>query len=894
MIGTTISHYQILEKLGEGGMGVVYKAQDTKLDRFAALKFLPPHVAASNDERARFLQEAKAVASLAHPNICTIHSVEEEDGKVFIVMEYVEGKTLKDMDQNIGLKQAIEIGIQVADGLAAAHEKGIVHRDIKPDNIMVRKDGRVQIMDFGLAKLKGVSRLTKEGSTVGTAGYMSPEQVQGQETDHRTDIFSLGVVLYEMIAGQSPFKAAHETAIAYEIVNVDPEPISAIKPEVDPQLESIILDCLEKDPKERCQSVAEVARDLRRIKRESSRQRLSRVTAARPAMSTSAMRTTGGSPVSSEEAPSSFSKLPWVVAIICFLGMVMLGVLYFRVRTGEGMTIRTSILPPEKEKFQFFGNISGPPVISPDGKHIVFAARDSSDRQMLYLRSLDETEAHPLPGTEAALHPFWSPDNQFIGFTAQGKLKKVGISGGSPVAICSAADSRGGSWSKEGAIVFSPGPSGPLFMVSASGGTPTHVTALDSSRRETTHRWPFFLPDGKHFLFFARTTTTGTQGEGDAIRLGSIDGKTNSIVMNVASNGILASGHLLYVRGTSLVAQKFSTSSFEPEGEVTTLVQDIAFDPSISRGLFSASENGLLIYQTGHVQVGSKLTSVDRSGKALGVIGDVGEYIQPRISPDNRHIAVVVFDQKFRNNDLWIIDIKRGLKTRFTFDPAQENLPIWSPDGEKIVFASGRKGNPDLYIKSASGAASEELLLESSERKAPSDWSPDGRFVAYTMVGKNADIWILPMDANGRPSGKGPFPFLATEFNEFQAVFSPDGHWIAYTSDESGQAEVYLRPFPGPGGKFQVSSEGGTDPFWRRDGKEIYYISWNDSKLMSAGIAAKGTSVEVNNVHPLFAMHGTDYDVMRDGTFILSMPLQAQLTSPLTLVVNWDKELKKR
>jgi eukaryotic-like serine/threonine-protein kinase len=579
---------------------------------------------------------------------------------------------------------------------------------------------------------------------------------------------------------------------------------------------------------------------------------------------------------------------------VCFMSAVVLAVLYLRGPSSAGTAIRTSILPPETKRFYFYGNSSGPPVLSPDGKHMVFTAKDSVDKQMLYLRSLDEIEAHPLAGTEGAVHPFWSPDNQFIGFTAQAKLKKIDISGGSPIAICAAADSRGGSWSTEGVIVFSPGPFGPLSMVSASGGIPVHITALDSLRKEATHRWPFFLPDGKHFLFFARTTTTGAQGEGDAIRLASVDGKTNKVILNVSSNAIYASGHLLYVRGNSLAAQRFNTSSLELEGEATALVQGIAYDPSISRGLFWASENGLLIYQTGNVQVGSKLTTVDRSGKSLGVIGDIGEYLPFRISPDNKRIAIGVFDQKFRNNDIWTIELNRGLKTRFTFDPAAENSPIWSPDGEKVVFMSSRTGKGDLYIKSASGATSEEILYESNERKLPTDWSPDGRFLAFTVLGKGFDIWILPMEVNGHSSSNTPFPFLATEFNELQAVFSPDGHWIAYTSDESGQAEVYIRPFPGPGGKFQISSEGGRNPVWRRDGKELYYISLNDSKLMSAGIAETGTAVEVSNVHPLFAMNGTDYDVMKDGTFILNIPVDTQLTSSLTLVVNWDAESKKK
>ncbi len=899
MIGSNITHYAILEKLGEGGMGVVYKAHDTKLDRFVALKFLPTHLAASESDKARFVQEAQAAASLNHPNICTIYGIDEHEGQLFFAMEFVDGQTLREKKESISFKQAIDIGIQIADGLAAAHEKGIVHRDIKPDNIMLRKDGIAQIMDFGLAKLRNatsnINRLTKAGSTVGTAGYMSPEQVQGEETDHRSDIFSYGVLLYELIAGQLPFRGVHETALAYEIVNVDAPPMSSIKPEIDPNLDAIVLECLEKDARERTQSIAQISVDLKRYRRESSRQRASRVTAARPAFSQQPFE---GSRAITEKPSKGFSqmnRLPWIITALCFIVALVFGILYVQTSSSEGNAIRASIIPPQNKKFSFYGNTSGPPVVSPDGKKIVFAAKDSADKRMLYIRSLDESEAQQLAGTEGAVFPFWSPDNQFIGFTAEGKLKKIDASGGPPVTICNSNDSRGGSWNKEGMIVFTPGPNNSIFAVSASGGTPAKITTRDSVRKEGTHRWPFFLPDGKHFLFFARTTTTGAQGEGDAIRVASLDGKTNKVVLNVSSNAVYASGNLLYVRGNSLVAQKFNMSTLELEGEATAIAQSIAYDPSISRGLFSASEEKILIYQTGNVQVGSKLTLVDRAGKSLGMIGDIGEYLPYRISPDNKRIAVGVFDQKFRNNDVWIFEISRGLKTRFTFDPAAENNPIWSPDGNRVVFLSNRKGKADLYIKSASGAASEEILYESDENKQPTDWSPDGKYIVYNAAGTIGDIWILPLEGEGRASGKSPFPFLATEFSEGQAVFSPDGRWIAYTSNESGQPEVYLRPFPGPGGKFQVSTEGGRNPAWRRDGKEIYYISLNDSKMMSAGISVKGSSAEVSNIHPLFVMNGTDfYDVMSGGKFILNMPVETQLASPLTLVVNWENELKKK
>ncbi|MCX6132879.1 MAG: protein kinase [Ignavibacteriales bacterium] len=891
MIGTTVSHYRILEKLGEGGMGVVYKAQDTNLDRFVALKFLPPHVAASRDDKARFLQEAKAVASLAHPNICTIHSVEEEDGKAFIVMEYVEGKTLKDMDQNVPLKQAVEIGTQVADGLAAAHEKGVVHRDIKPDNIMIRKDGRVQIMDFGLAKLKGVSRLTKEGSTVGTAGYMSPEQVQGQETDHRTDIFSLGVVLYELFTGESPFKGVHETAISYEIVNVDPAPLSAVKPEIDPQLDAIILECLEKEPSERYQSVAEVAKELRRFKRESSRSRVSRVSVARPIY-----KSDNAASASAEMKPkiriTRREFAAWILAGVLLVSSVV--VAYFSLRESEVFVTRSSILPPEKTTFN--ADLGGHIALSPNGKLLAFVGQDSARKSNVWVRPLNALSGQMLSGTEGAQYPFWSPDSRFIGFFAGGKLRKIEASGGPPQTICEASDARGGTWNRDGVVVFTAAGNTPLSRVSAAGGSPTVLTKFDSSRQEISHRWPWFLPDGKHFLFGVQTTQTGA-AEGDLICVGSLDGTENNTLLHASSNMAYAAGHVLFLREQSLMAQPFDVKSLSFTGDAFPVAEQVQFFANRNKAIFTVSDNGVLAFQTGGISGSSQLIWYDRTGKELERVDKPGNFGNFRLSPDAKNLAVDVSDTKSRNVDLWVYDLARKVSTRFTFDPAVEAYPVWSPDGNRIVFNSNRKSLFNLYQRASSGAGSEELLLESDHTKIPTDWSADGRFLLYFTFGDQktgTDLWVLPLSGDRKP-----ILFLQTEFNEVRPTMSPGGKWIAYQSNESGTNQVYVRPFPGPGGKYQVSTTPGSRPRWRKDGKELYYLG-ADGRLMAAEVASIGETFVVGAVRPLFATRAvtgltTSYDVTADGKrFLVNTVLGETLSFPITLVVNWDAELKKK
>jgi eukaryotic-like serine/threonine-protein kinase len=905
MIGQIISHYKILEKLGEGGMGVVYKAQDTKLDRFVALKFLPPHLSASEQDKARFIQEAKAASAINHPNICTIYSIDEHEGQIFIAMELVDGQTLQERNGSFSLKQAIEIGIQVAEGLAAAHEKGIVHRDIKPDNVMIRKDGIAQIMDFGLAKLHGVSRLTKEGSTIGTAGYMSPEQVQGQETDHRSDIFSLGVLLFELFTGQLPFRGIHETALAYEIVNVDSPPMSSIDPEIPPALDAIVLECMEKDPNERTQSAKQVVVELKRFRRESSRLRVSRITAARPLSKVQ--------PHQFEEQPEQTQRwktfVPWILVAVLTLLLVALGIKHFWSSTTMS-SITAVIPPPERMNFYLYGNSAGPAALSPDGKRLAFVAADSAGKRYLFVRSLDAMVAKRLDGTEGALHPFWSPENQFIGFFAQARLKKIDASGGAPITICNVAFPRGGAWNADGTIVFSGGPGAPLSVVSASGGTAAVLTKFDSLRKENSHRWPSFLPDGRHFLYLARTVTGGSQSEGGLIRVASLDGKVNKILVPASSNAVYASGYVLYVRGTTLVAHLFDESSLEVKGEPTTIAEGVTYDPSTNRGMFTVSSNGILVYQTGVAQLGSRLIFHDRAGKPTGMSSELSEYYYPHLSPDGQRVSAYIWDFQSHNADIWITDFARQQKTRFTFNAALEIYSVWSPDGNSLIFDSNKEGAYNLYRKTTGSNGEETLLLRSAYDKNPCDWSKDGKFLLYqenNPQSTQSDLLVLPLSGN-----REPIPFLQTEFNELGGRFSPDVHWVAYVSDESGQNEVYIRSFREPGAQTtpkkgamsgeqrQVSIAGGDSPRWRGDGKEIYYFS-PDNKMMTADISIKDGALEVSHVHPLFdvpsiiQLPSSDYDVTSDGKkFVINVPFEMQNQSPLTLVVNWDLKTKKK
>jgi serine/threonine protein kinase len=907
MIGKTVSHYRILEKLGEGGMGVVYKAHDTKLDRDVALKFLPLELTKDPNARERFIHEAKAASALSHPNVCTIHDIQEHessqgDKEMFIVMDLVDGQTLRQKKDSISFKQAIDIGIQVADGLAAAHEKGIVHRDIKPENIMIRKDGIAQIMDFGLAKLRGnVTRLTKEGSTVGTAGYMSPEQVQGQDADHRSDIFSFGVLLYELLTGQLPFRGLHETALAYEIVNVDAPPMSSIKPEIDPNLDAIVLECLEKDPRERTQSIAQVSLDLKRYKRESSRQRASRVTVSRTILKPSEVT----QPFEGSKS-SRGSRIAWIVAAFFFIVAVIIGVLYFKRPSTDVQTTRSYIHPPENLTFatQSSGVGEGHLALSPDGSMLAFVAADSAGKTHLMVRAFNTLNAKDLPTTEGAFYPFWSPDNRYIGFFQSGKMKKIEVSGGLPVTICDAPDGRGGSWNQDGVIIFSPSAGEAIYQVPAAGGTATAVTKLDTSRRVSSHRWSHFLPDGKHFLYFSRYSFGGVEREEDACVVASLDGKVNKRLMSANGNVVYASGYLIYLRERTLMAQPFDVDKLETSGGAIPIVESVEYDLGFNRAVFSVSPNGTLVYHASSTQSGFQLELLDRTGKSLGKIAEPAVYSSVAISPDGKKLAFDV--NRSKNMDIWIYDIARGLPTRFTFDPSADQYPVWSPDGSHIVFCSDRRGYLDLYQKTTSGAGVEEILLQSLDQKFPLDWSTDEKFIAYAAYESKGmgDLWILPLAGDRKP-----FEFLRTEFEEYLCQFSPDMRWISYGSNESGSWELYVRPFIGEDRKpimnqtrkWQVSTNGISPNYlcrWNKNGKEIFYFT-NDNKMMVAEIKASGSTFDVGAVRPLFEvkMKGivSFYDITADGQkFLMGIQVSGQSVPMLTLVTNWDADLKKK
>ena len=856
--GTKLGPYKILALVGRGGMGEVYRAHDDRLRRDVAIKV-------SNSQfTERFTREARTIASLNHTNIAHLYDV----GPNYLVMEYVEGADLKGP---LDFDDALPIIQQLIDGIEAAHEKNIIHRDLKPANIKITPEGVVKILDFGLAKAMepqpdsdpGNSPTLTMGATVagtilGTAAYMAPEQAKGKVVDKRSDIWSFGVVVYEMLTGKRLFQGETVVEILGAVLNKEPD-ISAA-PE---RVHKLLSWCLEKDRKQRLSSIS----DARRLLLPSEA-----ADAAAPA----------------PPAPKGRAWLPWAIATFVLLALIPMNVLHYLESSPPQPVLNATLLPPENAEFDFNGAYALP-AISPDGTRIVFGARQKGGRTQLWLRRLDSATAQPLPGTEGAALPFWSPDSRWIGFGQDTKLKKIDIQGGPPVPVTDLPSTlRGGTWNSEGIIVFGVLGAGPLLRVAASGGTAVAASAGQS------HRYPWFLPDGRHFLY-------ATNQAGDMpVRVGSLDepGKAGKVVAQAQSPAVYAQGHILFLRENTLMAQPFDAARLETTGEAMPVAEGIlSFTAPLRIGGFAVSPGGLLTFLSGTTSGQTQLLWKDRSGKVLGNLGErLAITGNIAISPDQKSVAVGFGTVQ----DLWIYDAARGLPTRFTFDPAPEREPVWSPDGKTLYFASNRgKGNLNVYRNASNGTGAEELLLEDAVDKSPANISPDGRLLLYSRTDPKTgnDIWVLPLMLP-ETGGTKPEPriFLQTPFSEFRPQFSPDGQWVAYQSNESGQYEVYAAPFPGPGGKRQISSGGGTKPRWRKDSKEIFYHT-EDGQLMAAEVLARNGTLEVGKIQKLFdgivGARGYLYDVSADGQRFLVADEGSATARPLTLLQNWTATLRK-
>jgi serine/threonine protein kinase len=877
--GTHLGPYEVIGPLGAGGMGEVYRARDTRLDRTVAIKILPAEFTSDPLRKQRFEREAKTISSLNHPHICVLYDVGDQDGMDYLVMECVEGETLaKRLEKGpLPLDQVLKFGMQIAEALDKAHRSGVVHRDLKPGNIMLTPTG-AKLLDFGLAKVAvplaaaatltaaahNQSPVTQQGTIVGTFQYMSPEQVEGAEIDGRSDIFSLGAVLYEMLTGKRAFEGKSQLSIASAILEKEPPPLSTVMPLTPPALDRVVRTCLAKNPDERFQSAHDLKLQLEWIREAGSQ---------------------AGAPATTR--PSGRPALATLLLGAGCLLLAALAAFYFFHRTASRATLmQFSIAAPEKA---FMGYSLA---ISPNGNWVVFEA-SSEGKDSLWIRPLDSLKAHALNGTEGGTLPFWSPDSKAIGFFAEGKLKKIEVSSGAIQVLCSAADARGGTWNPGGTILFSPDSVSPLFQVSADGGSPTQATKNDSSLGEISHRWPVFLPDGRHFLFFTRTTGK----ESEPVYIGSLDGPERKRLLESSSGVTYAPpGYLLFVRGRTLLAQPFDAGKMQLAGDPTPLAEGVEpvgnIGPS-SYAPFSLSQNGILVYRTTSTQ-STQLTWFDRHGKSLGTLGSPGQYDELALSPDGKRVA-------FESTDIWLMELSTHALTRFTFGAINDAGSIWSPDGSRIAYSSNRSGIYDLYWRPSSGAANEEPLLKSEFLKTPDDWSRDGKYLIYEEVNPKTDkdLWILPMTGDDRK----PRPFLVTPFQECHAAISPDGRWVAYASNETGRFEIYVQSFPTPGGKWQISTEGGDQPQWRRDGKELFFLASN-RKIMSVAVQGQGTfqpgipqalfeaAVNMSGLSDSRSRYVFTADGQR-ALVIVNLGQEAGMSSPINVVLNWNAELKK-
>lgn len=888
--GTRLGPYEIVSFIGAGTMGVVYKAHDTRLGRHVAIKVLPPAFANDPDRLARFEREARAVAAINHPNIVSVHDIgstdvrDDEKGTIqsaYLVTELLDGETLRTRlgAGPLTARKSADVAMQVARGLAAAHDRGIVHRDLKPENIMLQRDGLVKILDFGLAKQSApvvaaehdqeTIAGTDAGTVLGTVGYMAPEQVRGESAGPRSDLFALGAVLYELASGRRPFARPTAAETMTAILREDPPALCATPPELAASLDRIVRHAIEKEPDERFQS----ARDF--------------------AFALQAFTDTAGSgtSVAARAVPAprmrARERAAWVAAAVLAIAAVAAIGWPRSAAAPPGEPVVFSPTLPWRD-----ANLDSP-AVSPDGRRIAFIAGDRGDQ--IVVRNVDALQAQPLKGTNGARTGgvFWSPDGRSLGFFAGGKLKTIELATGRIDELADAPSAYGGTWGRDGTILFSPDERAPIFRVSAAGGQPESVTTLDLSRNDEAHRWPQFLPDGRHFVFMPWTA-------GSVIRttqLASLDGGPTTALFESESAAIVAGGYFVYVRElpSRLIAQAFHPTTFLPEGRPATVVDDdnISYWWATGEPQISGSAT-TLVYTTGGYRI-VRLTWHGRMGQPLGTVGDADVYYDPTFSPDGQSFAVEKRDPDRKTSDLWTVDLARGTFSRLTSAPGFESVPTWSSDGRRIAYSSDAATGPSIRMKNASGTGVEETLVK--RRAFPTDWSRDGRYILFMTDGGTTrqDVWVY--DTERRTSTA----VLATPFNETVARFSPDGKWIAYVSDETRSAQVYVQSFPEGTTRIQVSPNGGVQPQWRRDGNELFYLA-PDTTLMAVDVGRRGADLAIGAPRPLFVTGTEPADVLRsvyspanDGQrFLLMTPLVPRGTSPLVGVLNWAAGLTRR
>jgi Tol biopolymer transport system component len=863
--GAQLGPYEIVGLLGAGGMGEVYRARDSQLNRDVAIKVLPAALCSDAQHMARFAREAKVLASLNHPNIATVYGIEQGA----LVMELVEGN---DLSGPLPIEDAIPVARQIAVGLEAAHERGVVHRDLKPANIKISPSGVVKLLDFGLARPASTAAtshpaaspvsspqpspvITLDGTILGTAAYMSPEQARGKPVDKRADIWAFGVVLYEMLAGQRPFGGDSIRATQNSVIRDEPD-LGQLPSETPVHIRRLIARCLRKDVNLRLRDIGE----------------------ARVAL---------------DEAPEEFPathRRNWLLGAVAGLIAISAALVFLWPRSPapETRTFRLALPPPEHAGF----SLVSLPALSPDGRYLAFAT-GSGRQARLWIRDLNATQSREIPSTEGAFDPFWSPDSRSIAFFVPGKLKRVAVDQGPVTTICDAADGRGGTWNRGGVIVFAPTFGSPLYRVPADGGTPERLTELQQAGGETSHGFPWFLPDGNHYLYSSRNADPAR----NAVFVADLRNGIRSRIVDVSSNAVYSPpGYLLYTRAGTLMAQAFDDRRLRTKGEPFAIAEQTGFLPGSLQGQFTASQTGLLSYYSGSNPLLSQLTWVNREGKILETIGETDVMQAPALSPDGTTIAVDRLDAAIGTYDLWLYNLPNQTVSRFTFNSANDMFPVWSWDGKSILFSSDREGKLGLYQKDATGSYTEHLLLQMDGITLPTDGSGK-EFLLFSNQGPRAEsnLFLLPL----APEAK-PVPLFHSKASESHGRVSPDGRWLAYDSDETGSAQVFVATFPQTQGKWQVSGgnatiEGGTRPVWSHDGRELFYVS-TSGIVMRVAIDTAGTFTH-SQPQPMFEARMppmSSFAISHDGKrFLVLKGIESDVTTPITVVVNWDGGLKK-